>query len=390
MHDAARQPAATAATPASTPTTATTPATNAAEQGPAKATRDPGVAPELGLHGAGRASQSEARLVQPPCHGDPDPAVSPAAGPATSTALPPPGAGRSDPLRTQGLQGPAEIAKYVIKPGSRSSTTPCSRTSRWTRSAGTTACVQHAARFTPLDLAGSQGSQRRVLRGGRAAAGARQIVAGVGGGQNLIYDNPPGGSARAGERGMGRIAGQLERLHEPARLQLRGRSRSCGRSGSTSTSSTRRRSRSPAKASAWSAGLGLSVPPGREPELTYEGNSQRDGASSSCSATATVDAALRGVAERRLIYDSWDWMESVSLQLRQHHRRTRRPTAKQERRRGQRHVTFKAGDKSEFSCFIENSQRPDADVKNELDGGEMCNLWGSTVGEGTRLRGSFR
>ena len=50
-------------------------------------------------------------------------------------------------------------------------------------------------------------------------------------------------------------------------------------------------------------------------------------------------------------------------------------------------LDFKSGDTHRFTCFIENESDKTLRFSNELKDGEMCNLWGSTVGAG--LSGNF-
>jgi hypothetical protein len=43
-------------------------------------------------------------------------------------------------------------------------------------------------------------------------------------------------------------------------------------------------------------------------------------------------------------------------------------------------LEVQAGDELTFSCFIENESDITLRFRNELYGGEMCNLWGSAIG----------
>lgn len=89
-----------------------------------------------------------------------------------------------------------------------------------------------------------------------------------------------------------------------------------------------------------------------------------------------------------LVYDSHDWLESVTYNYDSltvnppidgvHDGAVSGP------------LLFKAGDRLEFNCFIQNDSDHALTFKNEIENGEMCNLWGSFVGgDGTDIWATF-
>ena len=81
-----------------------------------------------------------------------------------------------------------------------------------------------------------------------------------------------------------------------------------------------------------------------------------------------------------LIYDSWDWRESVTFNY--DSITTNPPINPEGMTDGAKSgpIPFKVGDRLKYACFIENGSDETLRFKNELKGGEMCNLWGRTVG----------
>jgi len=85
-----------------------------------------------------------------------------------------------------------------------------------------------------------------------------------------------------------------------------------------------------------------------------------------------------------LIYDSHNWQESVTFN---YDSITMNPPMNPDgtedgAKSGP--IEFTAGSRLKATCFVKNDSDKTLRFANELDNGEMCNLWGSTVG------GSFR
>jgi len=136
-------------------------------------------------------------------------------------------------------------------------------------------------------------------------------------------------------------------------------------------------------------GLGLRLAPGQSYAETYQGTFRGDGRIIQLFGhrhawTPRFSAWLND----ELIYDSWDWIESVTYN---YDSITDNPPIDTEHKTDgavSGPVEFKAGDALKFTCFIENKSDITLSFKNEARGGEMCNLWGRTVGAG--LSGSFQ
>jgi len=85
-----------------------------------------------------------------------------------------------------------------------------------------------------------------------------------------------------------------------------------------------------------------------------------------------------------LIYDSWDWQESVVFPY--NSITTNPPIATDQKKDGAVSgiVQIKAGDKIKIQCDVNNTSDTTLTFKNELMTGEMCILFGSTVGATVR------
>jgi hypothetical protein len=138
-------------------------------------------------------------------------------------------------------------------------------------------------------------------------------------------------------------------------------------------------------------GLGLSIPPGDEQELTYqhtfsgvtEGGRIIQLFGHRHAATYRFAAWLND----GLIYDSWDWVESVTYN---YDSLTENPPIDPSKMMDGGHsgiLPVKNGDVLKYTCFVRNETENTLRFANELYTGEMCNLFGQSVG--ARFFGTF-
>jgi hypothetical protein len=206
---------------------------------------------------------------------------------------------------------------------------------------------------------------------------------GIGGGQNLIYDNPPLGIPAPENEGLGSV--------------IRGNSSICINMHAYNISGVPQLREiwvnlyfvDEAKVTQRTNGigmvgeLGIMLPPGQSQTYTYEGRFSADGRIIQLFGhrhkwTPRFAAWLND----RLIYDSNSWQESVTFNY--DSITTNPPIDPTGAADGAVSgvLPFKAGDTLKFSCFVENGSDEVLRFKNELEGGEMCNMWGSSVGGG--------
>jgi hypothetical protein len=238
-----------------------------------------------------------------------------------------------------------------------------------------------------ISMGGNAGAAEGFYRDTGCGEGSTFGPGGFGGGQNLIYDNPPMGIPAPENVGMGR--------------QITGNSAVClGLHAYNFTDKPRLREIwvnlmfvDESKVTQRTSGigmvgaLGLQLPPGQSRELKYGSTFQADGRIIQLFGhrhqwTPRFAAWLND----KLIYDSHDWKESVTFNY--DSITTNPPIDGMHDGAVSGIVEFKAGDRLNFSCFVENESDHVLSFKNELEGGEMCNMWGTTVGGG--LSGSFQ
>jgi hypothetical protein len=214
-------------------------------------------------------------------------------------------------------------------------------------------------------------------------------VGGLAGGQNLIVDNPPLGIPAPENEGMGSniqpnasVCVNLHSYNFETTTQLRefwinlyyiDKSKVSQRTGGIGMV----------------GGFGLNLPPGQSTTLMYESSAPSDGRIIQIFGhrhawTPRMAAWLND----ELIYDSWDWRESVTFNY--DSITTNPPINTEGMTDGAKSgpISLKAGDRLKYACFIENGSDQTLRFKNELKGGEMCNLWGRTVGGS--FQGSFQ
>jgi hypothetical protein len=324
-----------------------------------------------------------------PCHDDPDPCGIASGWPGDEYCLLPPDLEEGVQIHfgPTDYNDPAEIAKWVIMPneennGSVLAHIPVEEERYWYRMRVHMRPGSHHWRGSQVSGKPAEGSYRDEECGGAA------IVGSLGGGQNLIYDNPPLGIPAPENEGLGtQVAGNASaclNLHaynfedEPhlkeiwVNLYYIDAAKVTQRGG-------------------WIAivgGLGLAVPPGRNQMVSYQSAFNADGRIIQLFGHRHAwTPRFATWLNDELIYDSWDWQESVTFN---YDSLTMNPPIDTEGKKDgavSGMVDFKAGDVLRFACFIENGSDVTLTFKNDVRGGEMCNMWGRTVGGG--LSGNF-
>jgi hypothetical protein len=324
-----------------------------------------------------------------PCHNDPDPCGIHSGWPGDEYCLLPPKEG-------EGIQihiGPsdyaqlAEVAKYTIKPGqefNNSVIAPINLTDqKWfQRIRVQMRPGSHHWISTVVDGKPEPKFYDDTACGGATGKGS------LGGGQNLIYDNPPGGVPAPENAGLGRsvegnssLCMNLHAYNFTDREQLREiwiniyfidedkvtqRAQGIGMIG----------------------GLGLNVGPHQKKDLTYSGRFQMDGRIIQLFGHRHAWTPRFAVwLKDKLVYDSWSWEDSVTFNYDSITMNPPINTAGKTDGAVSGVVDFKAGDELKFTCFIENNSDNTLGFSNQVYEGEMCNLWGSSVGAG--LSGTF-
>jgi hypothetical protein len=219
------------------------------------------------------------------------------------------------------------------------------------------------------------------------SCGTQTVIGNIGGGQNLIYDNPPKGIPAPENEGLGRsVPGNSSlcmNLHAynftdaPQLRELWINLYFVDEAKVTQKATPIR----------FVGGLGLDLAPGQSKELTYTMTSPSDGRIIQLFGHRHVWTPRFAVwLNDTLIYDSWSWQESVTFN---YDSLTMNPKINTEAKvdgavSGM--VPIKANDKVKLTCFIENKSDIRLRFSNDLYGGEMCNLWGATIG--TSLSGN--
>jgi hypothetical protein len=332
-----------------------------------------------------------------PCHDDPDPCGLDSGWPGDEFCwpAPPEGEGIQIHIGPDDFADPAEVAKYVIEPGTEFNNTVIGHIplteDRWYNRVMVR--MRPGSHHWLSQVIGGQPEERFYDEGSGCGGLSEQGSLGtIGGGQTLIYDNPPNGEVPPENEGIG------SRL--PANSSL------CMNLHAYNYSDA------PQMREMWInvyfmdedevtqrtepivviAGLDLMVPPGEKQELTYMEEFAAPGRIIQLWGHRHVWTPRFAVwLNEDLIYDSWDWRESVVFN---YDSITENPAPNPDLQTDgavSGELAVEAGDQLRFSCFIENDSDKTLTWKNELYGGEMCNLWGSTVGEGSGLgRGGGR
>jgi hypothetical protein len=280
----------------------------------------------------------------------------------------------------------AEVAKYVIQPGEEFNNSvlahiPATMNVWWNR---ITVHMRPGSHHWISSVVSGKPEEKFYPD---TNCNASQIGS-IGGGQNLIYDNPPGGVPAPENMGLGReLPGdsslcmnlhaynftdqpQLREiwinLHTVAESEVTQKASGIGMVG----------------------GLGLNLGPKQNKESTYQGTFMKEGRIIQLFGHRHVwTPHFAAWLNDKLIYDSWSWEESATFN---YDSLTMNPPIMTERMVDgavSGILPVKVGDVLKFTCYIENTSDKTLGFSNELYDGEMCNLWGSAVG--TSLSGQF-
>jgi hypothetical protein len=324
-----------------------------------------------------------------PCTSDPDPCgiKSGWAGDEYCLKPPAPGEGIQIHIGPSDYKNMAEVAKYLIKPGEEFNNSVIGHIDltqeKWWN------------RITVHMRPGSHHWISTVVSGKPEAkfysdtgCGGASSVGSLGGGQNLIYDNPPGGKPAPENEGLGRsvkgdssLCMNLHAYNFSEKDQLREMWINLYFVDEAKVTQK-------AAGIGMVGGLGLNLAPKMKKEETYSGKFSAAGRIIQLFGHRHVWTPRFAVwLNERLIYDSWSWEESATYN---YDSLTMNPMINTPAKMDgavSGVLDFKAGDTLKFTCFIENESDNTLRFSNELKDGEMCNLWGSAVGAG--LSGSF-
>jgi hypothetical protein len=331
-----------------------------------------------------------------PCHDDPDPCGldSGWAGDEFCWPAPAEGEGIQIHIGPDNHDDPAEVAKYVIEPGTEFNNAvighiPLTEEAFYNR---VMVRMRPGSHHWLSQVIGGQPEERFYDegRGCGGLAGAGGSFGTIGGGQTLIYDNPPNGEVPPENVGLG------NRLPPDSSLCMNLHAYNYSETAQLREMWVNVYFVDPEKVTqriepiVIIAGTQLSVPPGENQELTYMQPFNAPGRIIQLWGHRHVWTPRFAVwLNEDLVYDSWDWRESVVFN---YDTITDNPAPNPD---GQADgaasgmLDVEAGDQLKFTCFIENTSDQTLMWRNELYGGEMCNLWGSTVGEGSGLNGNY-
>lgn len=326
-----------------------------------------------------------------PCGDNPDPCQLNSGFEGDSYCWPAPKEGEGVQLHIgpANWDDPAEVQKYVVEPGTE--------TLDWW--GGTANPVTEDKWFNHAQVRMRPGSHHWMLglvagqlRGGRYGQQMNcgsTSVGGLGGGQSLIRDDPPQGMPAPEDDGYGAqlpggasVCTNMHHYNLTDKPQIRELWMNVWFTDEANV--TKRGERI-----TMIGAQGLAIPPGAQQELSYR-------------ATFGGDGRVRVLFGHRhkwtdrfavwinddLIYDSWDWIESVTYM---YDSITMNPPLMTEAKiDGAKSgvVNVKRGDVLKYSCFVNNGSDGVLTFRNDVDSGEMCNLFGGTVGAGTGITAS--
>jgi len=341
--------------------------------------------------GAGPADSCVDRKVSyaKPCHNDPDPCGLKSGWPGDEYCLLPPKEGEGIQIHfgPKDFKNMAEVMKYAIKSGEE-----------FDNSVAANIPLTEEKFFQRITVQMRPGSHHWISSvasgkleekfyddtgcGGSTGAGS------LGGGQNLIYDNPPGGIPAPENAGLGRsVVGNSSlcmNLHS-YNFTDREQMREIWINLYFIDEAKVTQKTAPI---AMVGGLGLSLGPRMKKEATYMGTFNGDGRIIQMYGHRHAWTPRFAVWLRdELIYDSWSWQDSVTFNYDSISQNPPINTANKVDGAVSGILEFKAGDPLKFTCFIENESDNTLRFSNQVYEGEMCNLWGSTVGTG--ISGTF-
>jgi len=314
-----------------------------------------------------------------PCSNDPDPCGLNSGWDGDAYCLKPPPAG-------EGVQihfGPKDYnraSEYVMEPGQEFYNSMLAHVPLSETKYGSHITVQTRPGVHHWNsMSGPAGAREGFYADTGCGQSTRFMASGdFGRGQNLIYDNPPDGVPAPENEGTGRtIAGNssacvaLHAYNFTDGPQLRemwinlyfiDASKVTQRAG----------------AIALIGGLGLNVPPGEHRELRYSARFPEEGRILQLIGSRNEWTTRLAVwLNDELIYDSRERRETISVSY--DSITTNPPIDGIHDGAKSGIVAFTPNDTLTYRCFIENASDHTLSF-GEADGGEMCDLWGSTVG----------
>jgi len=314
-----------------------------------------------------------------PCTSDPDPCGLNSGWEGDNYCLPPPAADKGIQIHF----GPTDYknpGEYEIKPGQEFNNSVLAHIP-----------AGGAGKFSDhIEIHMRPGSHHWISMSGPAngrdgfysdtGCGSGQLFGGggFGGGQNLIYDNPPHGMPAPENVGLGRPVGSgtacvgLHAYNFSDKSHIR-------------EIWVNMYFMDQARVTQTVGGIGkvgeldINLAPGKSQTYTYTASAGGSGRIIQLFGhrhqwTPRFAAWLND----ELIYDSHDWLESVTFDYDSLTMNPPMDGMHDGAKSGV--VSFTAGSVLKFSCFVENKSDHVLRFKNELEGGEMCNMWGSTVG----------
>jgi hypothetical protein len=354
------------------PTTAGMPVNPANVDQPAMA----GAAGATDTCGERRASRSK------PCHSNPDPCSlnSGFIGDEYCLVPPDPEKGVQIHIGPTSYTDPVELAKFSIEPGTEFLNSvlghiPLTEERWWNHIEISMRPGSH--HWIMTQVAGQP--EARFYDDGQC--GSASSVGSLAGGQNLIVDSPPLGIPAPENEGMGSniqpnasVCVNLHSYNLEETTQIREFWINLYFIDASAVTQT-------TGGIGMIGAFGLNLPPGQDTVLMYESAAPSDGRIIQIFGHRHAwTPRLAAWLNDTLIYDSWDWKESVTFN---YDSITTNPPINTEAKvdgATSGPVEFKTGDLLKYACYIENRSDVTLQFKNELMGGEMCNLWGRTVG----------
>jgi hypothetical protein len=236
-----------------------------------------------------------------------------------------------------------------------------------------------------ISMSAPGGTPPQVYRQNDTGCGSGQLFGGggFGGGQNLIYDNPPNGVPAPENVGIGRAMNRSQNvclgLHA-YNFEDHPRIREAWVNVWTVPAD---KVTQPTSGIGFVGGTGLRLPPGQKQEVSVMGSASGPGRIIQLYGHRHAWTPRFAVwLNDKLIYDSHDWKESVTFNF---DSLTMNPAIDEVHDGAVSGIVdYQAGARLKGTCFVENGSDITLTFQNELEGGEMCNLWGSTVGGGFR------
>jgi len=320
-----------------------------------------------------------------PCSKEPDPCNIKSGWPGDNYCLPAPAADKGVQIHfgPTNYMDKAQTDRYVINPGQEFNNSVLAKIP-----------LTEAKAYDHIEIHMRPGSHHWISMSGPAGAqegfypdtgcgtGQQFGGGGFGGGQNLIYDNPPHGMPAPENVGLGR--------------QIAPGASCIGLHAYNFEDKPHLREiwvnlyyMDASKITQQAGGIGkvgeleINLAPGRNQTYTYT------------MSAAGMGRIIQLFGHRHqwtprfaawlgseLIYDSHSWQESATFD---YDSLTKNPPMDGMHDGAKSGVVpFNSGDVLKFSCFVENKSKHALTFQNELEGGEMCNMWGSTVGASFR------